>query len=336
MFSIIVMVAIVTSFLAPVGLRLTMPRVRMTDDEARRILASESTGAFDPARVRVMLATGGGENALSAAPIAFGLALKSDASVKIVHVAEKRSWWGRLFHRRFSGSATAQLEQLQALAGGRPLEIAQVSGLSIARAICAEAKRGCDVIVLGSGEGPAIGGPVVEQVVSEAPCHVAVMKAPVRGLEYRRILVPVDGSVASRLAVELALRYAEGTGAELALAVLTERRPQVAAYADMSGTHVPAEVRATSEEELQRISIAFRASDVKPNILHLAFDPRSSAISQEVERGHYDLVVLGAENRAIQHRLFFGYENERLIRGTRIPVIVVVPNLSRLGPNAHA
>ena len=49
MFSIIVMVAIVTSFLAPVGLRLTMPRVRMTDDEARRILASESTGAFDPA-----------------------------------------------------------------------------------------------------------------------------------------------------------------------------------------------------------------------------------------------------------------------------------------------
>ena len=60
MFSIIVMVAIVTSFLAPVGLRLTMPRVRMTEEEARRILASESTGAFDPQRVRVLLATGGG------------------------------------------------------------------------------------------------------------------------------------------------------------------------------------------------------------------------------------------------------------------------------------
>ncbi len=50
MFSIIVMMAIVTSFLAPVGLRLTMPRVRMTEDEARRIVASESTGAFDPGR----------------------------------------------------------------------------------------------------------------------------------------------------------------------------------------------------------------------------------------------------------------------------------------------
>jgi len=332
MFSIIVMVAIVTSFLAPVGLRLTMPRVRMTEEEARRILASESTGAFDPARVRVLVATGGGDNALAAAPLAFGLARKSTASVKIVHVVAKRSWWRRLVHQRFSGSATEQVEQMRELSGGaRAPEIVQVGGATIAGAICNEAKRGCDVIVLGSGDGPAIGGPVVEEVVGKAPCHVAIMKAPVRATEYRRILVPVDGSVASRLAVELALRYAEATKAELALAVLTERRPQAAAYADLSGTHVPAEVRATSDEELQRISIAFRASDIKSNILHLAFDPRSSAISQEVERGHYDLVVVGAENRAIQHRLFFGYENERLIRGTRIPVVVVVPNLSRLG-----
>jgi Kef-type K+ transport system membrane component KefB/nucleotide-binding universal stress UspA family protein len=336
MFSIIVMVAIVTSFLAPVGLRLTMPRVRMTDDEARRILASESTGAFDPTRVRVMLATGGGANAVAAAPLAFGLAAKSSASVKIVHVSEKRSWWRRLTQRRqFSGSATEQVDQMRSMARGRPPEIAQVSGDTVAGAICEEAKRGCDIIIMGSGESPSIGGAVVEQAVAEAPCHVAIMKAPLRALEYRRILVPVDGSVASRLAVELALRYAESTQAELALAVLTERRPQAAAYADLSGTHVPAEVRATSEDELQRISIAFRASDIKPNILHLAFDPRSSAVADEVERGHYDLIVVGAENRAIQHRLFFGYENERLIRGTRIPVVVVVPNLSRLGAH-HA
>ena len=54
---------------------------------------------------------------------------------------------------------------------------------------------------------------MVEQVVGEAPCHVAIMKAPARATDYKRILVPVDGSVASRLAVELALRYAEATQA---------------------------------------------------------------------------------------------------------------------------
>ncbi len=72
----------------------------------------------------------------------------------------------------------------------------------------------------------------------------------------------------------------------------------------------------------------FRASDVKPSIIHLAFDPRSSPVAEAVEKGNFDLVVLGTENRAVQHRLFFGYENERLIRATRVPVLVVVPNLA--------
>jgi nucleotide-binding universal stress UspA family protein len=158
------------------------------------------------------------------------------------------------------------------------------------------------------------------------------MKAPpgVFAPRYKNILVPVDGGVASRMAVELALRYAEAAGADLDLAVLTERRPQAAAYSDLSGMHLPVEGGGTSEAELERISVVFRASTLKPSILHLAYDPRSSAVAQAMEKGTYDLVVLGAENRAIQHRLFFGYENERIIRAARVPVVVVVPNLRRL------
>jgi Kef-type K+ transport system membrane component KefB/nucleotide-binding universal stress UspA family protein len=339
MFSIIVMVAVVTSFLAAVGLRLTMPRVRMTEDEARRILASESTGTFDPKQVRVLLATSGGPNAMAAAPVAFDIAQKSSSPVKIVHVQAARPWWRRLRHpfaKRPPADVSDQLEMLRGLAIGKAPEVGYANGSSVAAAICDEARRGYHLVVMGSATGPSVGGEVVEQVVAGAPCHVAVMKAPTPpapGTVYKHILVPVDGSVASRTAVELALRYAEGAGAELTVAVLTERRPQAAAYSDMSGTHVAVEARPTTEEELERISVVFRASDLKPTVAHLAYDPRSSAVAQALEKGKYDLVVLGAENRAIQHRLFFGYENERLIRATRVPVLVVVPNLRRLaGP----
>ncbi|HZL19252.1 MAG TPA: cation:proton antiporter [Polyangia bacterium] len=334
MFSIIVMVAIVTSFMAPVGLRLTMPRVRMTEDEARRILASESKGAFDPASLRVLLAAGGGANALAAAPLAFGLTRKSSAAVRVFHVDSPRTRWQRLRHpfgRRAPVNVSEQIEAMRALAKNKSLELAQATGPGIAAAICGEAKRGCDLIVIGSGDGPSIGGPVVEQVVAAAPCHVAIMKAPTAGGDYARVLVPVDGSVASRLAVELALRYTEATGGALTLALLTERRPQVAAFADLSGARpLPVAPATNPDEELERISVVFRASTIKPTLIHLAFEPGSNAVAQAVEKGRYDLVVLGAENRAVQHRLFFGYENERLIRATRVPVVVVVPSLTRL------
>jgi nucleotide-binding universal stress UspA family protein len=311
----------------------------MTEEEARRILASESTGSFDPGEVRVLLATAGGPNALAAAPLAFGLARKSSVPVKILHVEEQHTWWRRLLPalgRRAPTSVSDQFERMRVLGGDRAPELAQARGPAIAPAICAEAERGCDLIVIGSGEGPSVGGPVVEQVVGAAPCHVAILKAPGPADDYRNLLVPVDGGIGSRLAVELALRYAEATGAELTLAVLTERRPQAAAYADRSGTHPLTDVPATGEEELARISVVFRASPVKPSIIHLAFDPRSSPVAQEVEKGRYDLVVLGTENRAVQHRLFFGYENERLIRAARVPVLVVVPSLARLAESGRA
>ncbi len=339
MFSIIVMMAVVTSFLAPVGLRLTMPRVRMTEDEARRILASESTGAFDPSHLRVVLAAGGGANALAAAPLAFGLAQKSDTPVKIVHVEAQHSWWHRLFlsfARRTPARVSEQIEVMRTMSDGQSPSIARARGPSIGKSICDEA-RGADLIVIGSAEGPSVGGPVVEQVVAEAPCHVAIMKGGGDGHQaYRRMLVPVDGSIGSRLAVELALRFAENSGAELMLAIMTERRPQAAAYVDVSGTHPAAESPISAEEELARISIVFRASPVKPNVMHLAFDPRTSPVAQAVEKGNFDLVVLGTENRAVQHRLFFGYENERLIRAARVPVVVVVPNVGRLAASARS
>jgi nucleotide-binding universal stress UspA family protein len=74
----------------------------------------------------------------------------------------------------------------------------------------------------------------------------------------------------------------------------------------------------------------FKASDLKPEVLRLPYDPSSSALAEEAANGKYDLVVLGAENRAVQHRLFFGYDTERLIRMSPVAVVIVVPQMRRL------
>ncbi len=132
MFSIIVMVAIVTSFMAPIGLRLTMPRVRMTEEEARRILASASKGAFDPQRLRVLLATGGGPNALAAAPLAFGIGARSDSPLAVVYAEVKTGWWRRTWDRLRRATPTNVSQHIETLKSpasnpstpGRPRSVA--------------------------------------------------------------------------------------------------------------------------------------------------------------------------------------------------------------------
>jgi Kef-type K+ transport system membrane component KefB/nucleotide-binding universal stress UspA family protein len=342
MFSIIVMVAIVTSFMAPLGLRLVMRLVRMTDDEAKRIAAEESKGVFDPARVRILVPTAGGPNAVGAARLAFGLAKRSENEVAVLYIDALSSWWQRLkrlFTRRRAQAGEGLDEHLRtvtALAdGARPPDVRQVASKDVAASICEEAAKGYDMILVGASQrGPILGGPVLEDVVQSAPCHVAIIREAAPLPQYKSLIVPIDGSLVSRVAAEFAVRYAEVTQARLTLAVTVEHRPHVAAYTAYDD-YASAEVSVTapetsSDEELERISTVFKASDVKPEVLRLAYDPSSSALAEEAANGKYDLVVLGAENRAVQHRLFFGYDTERLIRMSPVAVVIVVPQLRRL------
>ena len=336
MFSIIVMVAVVTSFLAPLGLRLTMRMVRMTEEEAKRIEAEQAKGVFDPARVRVLVPTAGGPNAFGAARLAFALAKRSEIPVTVIFVEERMSRWDRLrsfFVKNPAGQGLEDhLDSIKAMAdGARPPEIRRLTSSSVADAIIEEARKEYDLVVIGASQhATSLGGDVLAEVVAGAPCHVAVMKTVDRAATFKHIVVPVDGSLVSRVAVEFAVRYAEIAGSELTLALLTEHRPQAAAYSDEEGGGAAESIRPIAGEDLERVSRVFRTLEKKPNVLRVDYDPSSSALAAAVETGTYDLVVIGAENRAVKNRLFFGYENERIIRGSDVSVAVVVPYLGKL------
>lgn len=326
MFSIVVVVAIVTSFMAPVGLRLTMRKVRMTDEEARRILAAQSKGVFDPARVRVLAPTAGGPNAVGAALIAAGMAKRSAYPVEVMRVRAPESWRHRLRRLLTPGPSASPTESealthKQLIEAGLPPAVREVKGRDVARAILDEAGKGFEVVVLGaSRHGGGLGGDTLEEVVTAAPCHVVIVKAGPGASRHTRLLVPFDGGVFSRVAVEFAARYAEVTGAALTIAVLTDRPlPQP-----------PSGERQASGTALERIAPVLQTIELRPTVVEVVNDPFSSAISSEAGSGRYDLVVLGSENRAVQHRLFFGRDHERVIREAAVTVAIVVPNIALL------
>ncbi len=318
MFSIIVVVAIVTSFMAPVGLRLAMKNVRLTEEESARILAEESKGAFDPERLRVLLPASNGSNFSAAALLAAGMSKGSAHPVEVLHVNASRGFFERLkglFRRGPDPKAEVQAIEQQLKSAGVGAALRQVTHADVSGAVLAEANKGCDLIVVGaSRRGDALGGPVLEEIVRGAPCHVAIVKAGPQRDGYKKLLVLFDGTTFARVAVDFAVRCAETLSSELTIAVVPQEQPLPAE--DEEITEPGAESRLSPE----RISSVFRASSIKPRVVRWV---------DHVQDGH-DLVVLGAENRAIQNRLFFGSDNERLIAEETLAVAIVVPNVTQL------
>jgi Kef-type K+ transport system membrane component KefB/nucleotide-binding universal stress UspA family protein len=374
MFSIIVVVAIATSFMAPLGLRLTMRMVRMSDEEAQRLRRESHRGALDPTRVRIMVPTAAGPNALEASRIASRIAKGSENPLEVLYVDAKSTTlqrFLRLFRPDPAGHGLAtHMQSVQDMAeGGLPPRVREVASPSVSAAIIAEAQKGIDVIMIGaSGRGAMLGGRVLEEVIVAAPCHVVIVRAGAQMETHRRIFVPIDGSMASRVAAEFALLYAQTAGAELTLGVIQERpshdddvdalprtwpiEPSSAKRKSMlhdagswphartaavksndpsqSGERAAPQAPLSPAEELERISPAFHAADIAVRLLHLQYDPARSSIVTEVAEGKYDLVVLGAENRAITNRMFFGFENQRIIEQVATTTLIVVPKLAML------
>ena len=134
----------------------------------------------------------------------------------------------------------------------------------------------------------------------------------------------------SRVAVEFAVRYAEVTEAEVTVAVLgapARRRPAPVTESRTDFDTEPDRRRGPAAGSRP----SCRRSSCRPKVLHCpARTCYAGALAREAASGNYDLVVIGAENRAVQHRLYFGADNERLIRSSPVTVALVVPNIGKL------
>jgi Kef-type K+ transport system membrane component KefB/nucleotide-binding universal stress UspA family protein len=343
MYSIIVVMAVVTSFMTPVLLRMTVKMVRMTEEEAARIAAEEAKGMFDPQKLRVLVPTAGGDNALVAARLGMTMARTSAHPATVLYVDRASGpldFIMRMFKRRQAGTNLAQhLEKIKAMAtadGTNAPVTSQRVARDVAGIIKDEATKGYDMIFVGaSAARRGVRGEMLEKLVDGSPCHVAIVKH--RGYNEqppKKILVPIDGSFVSRAAIEFAVRYAEGAGdsAEVTVVYVAEsradERPQ-AAGGEGFDSALRAMIALSKEGGLEKLSPVFKTTKVKTTVLVKDPDSRNPPVLSEAASGKYDLIVLGAENRAIHHRLFFGYENERLVEDSGISVVLVVPRVAQ-------
>jgi nucleotide-binding universal stress UspA family protein len=138
---------------------------------------------------------------------------------------------------------------------------------------------------------------------------------------FLNILVGVDRSPSARKAIQQAVDLARAQNSRLTLITVA---PPVSAYVTLGGVsreHMAAELERWSER-----TVAEAAASLPDDIVAHTLQ-RSGHVGEEIvkelERGRYDLVVLGSRGRGQAREGLFGSVNGHVHFHSRVPVLSV-------------
>src|SRR5207244_2176510 len=149
-----------------------------------RIAADEAKGMFDPLKLRVLVPTAGGPNALIAARLGMIMGRGSAHPATVMYVDRASGpldFLIRMFRRNHAGQNLGQhLEKIKAMStadGTKPPATSQRVARDVASIIKDEATKGYDLVFVGaSATRRGVRGEMLEKLVDNAPCHVAIVK----------------------------------------------------------------------------------------------------------------------------------------------------------------
>jgi Kef-type K+ transport system membrane component KefB len=334
-YTAVVVMAIVTSVAAPPMLRAVGKRWAGTEEEQRRLELEETHATnvlVEPARM--LLPAQPSDCTLVAAKI-LDLAWPEAGDATVLALSE---------NRKQAAAAVAEVFQRQ------EVTVEQVDGEDDpVEAVMDHIQLGFDVVGIGAwtgrGEGPLL-SPLSEAILSRSQVPVVVVWDGADGRNeaangFRRVLVPVVSTVASRAAQEVAFSLAAHSDVEVVIAHIDVER----------SAPVPATVGAPSDDgevtaprRHARSSLAegvvYEAADlarrlgVQPQTVVRQGKSRAESICGLARELDVDLVVLGSELQPVAGETFLGDLVERLIVAVDCSVAVVAIPRAALGVSA--
>lgn len=322
MFSIIVIMAMTTSLMAPPALRWVLKRVEPSEEELRRLQMEEMAEGSPVANIhRVLLPVRRREMDNRAvqtieAHVLEKIGAETELSLTLLTVVEPG--------QRKEGAAF--LKELEPMFSQKEVVRKVVEGSDAPALILDEAAKDYDLLVFGASEESRgteiVFTPLVDYLVRLAPCPTMVVQGRRVQPEWhpKRILVPTDGSEASRHAAELGFHLATEEGDEVfILHVVLDQTNQYFLDAEREmferqfdlGRGIISEMR-----ELGRVKGVQTTADIQSGT-----DPETNIIKTAREH-HMDLVILGTDVRPASDRLYLGPRVERILQNARCPVIV--------------
>lgn len=322
MFSIIVVMAVTTSLMAPFLLRWAVERIIPDAEEVARLRQEALRQESLIANVRrVLLPVRVRENTspsqLIEARLLEKLHARSDLSLTLMTIstAENRAKSGEF------------LEQLADLFSMHEVTRKVVVGSDPGGLILEEAKKDYDLIILGATEGrtssEVLFTPLVDYLMRLSPCPTLLVRGQRVQPDWqpKRILVPSNGSRASRHAAEMAFALAQEDQTDITILQVVEENGSDYRL-DASGTLVARQKESArnSVEKLRELG-TLQGIDADAEVI-VGAAPDTVILEAARERD-IDLIILGTSIRAGSDRLYLGPRVERILSNAPCPVIVV-------------
>jgi Kef-type K+ transport system membrane component KefB len=319
MFSIIVVMAMVTSLMAPPALRYVLSKVQPEEQELARLRREELLAASSVASIhRVLLPlrrrpTDSPMHVLTAR-LLDRMAKKTSLSLTLLNV----------YRGGDKAEAEAFLDHVTPAFSTRELTRKLLQSDDPSAEILAESQKDYDLMILGATEPTdqhnALFHPVVDELVRLAPCATIVVRGEVpEEWQPRRILVPTNGSAAARSAADLAFMLASEDDEVIVLNIVQRvDEPYRASFGQRTSGDGAANARAIIDE----LREAGEAQGIRTRGEVRQSRDVNKAILDFSVRTDIDLMILGTNVRAGSERLFLGPRVERLINDAPCPVVV--------------
>jgi Kef-type K+ transport system membrane component KefB/nucleotide-binding universal stress UspA family protein len=330
MFSIIVLMAMATSLMAPPLLRWTLGKVVPEQQELDRLRREELAAGSVVAGIRRVLIPArlrAERNIIHKieAHLVERLQRRNPLSVTLLNVIEPKQ----------KAEGTAFLERLSNDFPNVGLTRKIVEDREPIRPILAEAAKDYQLMILGATEGPkrpeALFHPIVDQMVRLAPCATIVVRGgndTARQWPPRRLLVPTTGSSASRHAAEIAFLLATEQDEEVVVLSVAQELGGLPRYGAESAQHLREKI--ARHQIVGELLEYGRAQGARTRGMVETGADVETIILETALQAEVDLIILGTDVRPGSNRLFLGPRVERILQNAPCPVIVV--NWTTPGP----
>jgi len=318
MYAVIIFIALFSTGVSAPLMKLTMGKVKITDEEIEKMKREERRSRTILSSIRRVLwpTSGRGRNAFIANLL---------NSIGQSQVVETTALWVK----RPSGSTEKPFSSIRDVVDTKHVSIFEstVTSADPMKVISEEGNRGYDLIVMATDEPPGdaeyVFGHLVDGVILNTSTRVLVVYEPDPTIqrEIKEVLIPVSGNEQSIAAAEFGISLAKSLNAKVfCLCIQESEANDLYSEATQSGKQIERNVTNEITNTLKELADALDV-EFKSILVQTSAHPAQAAILT-AQQHDIDLIVLGAEPK-IGKGLFIGHTINYVLRHPPCAVAVL-------------